>query len=189
MIIPEDPRYDRYIVQPVVEALLDHIGQPARVETLMNPHVRGVDDAIAKTPAIIVRYPQHDVFVLALDRDGDDGRARRMEALQARVRADVRPPKPLVWCLAEQEIETWLLAAQWPACHRAYPKWTWSDVRTAPDVKERYFQPFFTQHRNLHLPGQGRAKLMLGLDIQALMAKCPELSGLRARLVDALGGS
>jgi len=148
----------------------------------MNPHVQGIEDAIARTPEVVARYPQHDVFVLALDRDGDQGRAGRVAALQSRVRSDVEPIKPLLYCLAEQEVETWLLAAQWTACHRGHPKWAWADVRSATDVKERYFQPFFAQYRSLRLPGQGRAELMSGLDIAGMMAKCPELMDLRRHL-------
>ena len=186
MIIPEDPTYDRYIVQPIVEALLASLGRSARVETLMNPHMQGIEDAIATSPDVVARYPQHDVFVLVLDRDGNPGRAERLTALQEQIREGVRPDKPFLYCLAEQEVEVWLLAAQWTACRREYPSWSWADVRAAVDVKERYFQPFFQQHRNLRVPGQGRAQLMSGVDMAAVMAKCPELRELGRQLQDVL---
>ena len=186
MIIPEDPTYDRYIVQPIVEALLAKFGRSARIETLRNPHMQGIEDAIAKSPDVVARYPQHDVFVLVLDRDGNPGRAERLTALQVRIREGVRPDKPFLYCLAEQEVEVWLLAAQWTACRREHPSWSWSDVRAAVDVKEQYFQPFFQQHRDLRVPGQGRAQLMSGVDIEAVMAKCPELQELGRQLQDVL---
>lgn len=183
MIIPEDPRLDTYIVQPVVQALLSELDRPAHAETVRNPQVQGIEDAIAKTPGIVARYPQYDVFILVLDRDGNAGRTERMVALRDKVLHEVAPPRPLLWCLAEQEVEAWLLAAQWGACRKAFPDWQWADVRAAVDAKERYFQRFFAQHRDLRLPGQGRGRLMEGLDIAAVAAKCPELQ----RLKDELG--
>ena len=182
MVIVEDPTYDRYIVQPVIEALVAQLGRRARVDTLINPHIRGIEDAIRRTPDMLARYPQHDVFVLVLDRDGDEGRATRLTDLRGRIQAGVRPAKPLLCCLAEEEVETWLLAAQWAACRRAQPTWRWADVRAAVDVKERYFQPFFAQHRNLRLPGQGRAQLMSSMDVAALVDKCPEVGDLRHQM-------
>ena len=41
MIIPEDPTYDRYIVQPIVEALLAQSGRTCSVKCVVRSSWRG----------------------------------------------------------------------------------------------------------------------------------------------------
>lgn len=127
--------------------------------------------------------PAFDLFVLILDQDGDAHRSARLRSLEERVADSSRP---LVCCLAHQEVETWLLAIQWSVCRREHPAWRWSQVREEPDVKQRYFAPFFANHRDLWLPGQGRGRLMQGLNLQALVDKCPEVGQLREAIARRL---
>lgn len=48
LIIPEDPTLDQYILKPIVERICTDHGLGARVDVLRDPHLRGVDQALAR---------------------------------------------------------------------------------------------------------------------------------------------
>lgn len=183
MIIPEDPTNDRYILAPIVTAIVDELGRRGTVQVLSNPRLRGFKSAIAAVPEVLRRYPTYDMFLLLLDRDGDEHRADRMEHVQA---ANSSTQRPVIACLAHEEVETWLLGAQWTRCRELFPTWAWGEVRAERDVKERFFRPFFAQARNPRLPGEGRAQLIRDGSHAGLLQRCPELADLRERMQMAL---
>lgn len=185
MIIPEDPTHDRYILKPIVSAILSDLGSRGQVQVLSNPRLRGFEPAVAAVPEILKRYPTYDLFLLLLDRDADEGRAERLTHVETQFTARGRS---VIACLAKEEIETWLLGAQWPRCHELFPDWSWAEVRAERDVKERFFHPFFARVRNLRLPGEGREQLIRGGNLAGLIQRCPELATLRERMREALPG-
>jgi hypothetical protein len=48
LVIPENPKYDRYIIQPVIERLMADLAGTYHVEVLLDPHLNGVDEALVR---------------------------------------------------------------------------------------------------------------------------------------------
>ena len=77
MVVPEDPTIDQYVLKPIVERLFTDLGTTPRVQVLSNPRLHGVSQALdASILADIVETNRMiDVFLVLVDRDGDDIRA------------------------------------------------------------------------------------------------------------------
>lgn len=181
LVIPEDPIHDRYILKPVVEQLFADLGRVARVMVLENPRLKGVEQAlnVETVAGIVSDNPTFDLFLLLVDRDGEEKRELRTKALED------KHPGRLFACLAVQEVEVWMLAL-----HRdviAGPPWKadWQDVRRERDPKERFAIPFLQDHAPRHKsalgPGDGRAWAMreIGARWKGVLQVCPELSVLK----------
>lgn len=85
LIIPEDPTLDRFILEPIVKRIFKELGREPWVETLSNPRLRGVAQALNRGTLedIIATRRMIDLFLVLVDRDGDEGRlsvARQREA-------------------------------------------------------------------------------------------------------------
>jgi hypothetical protein len=77
LVIPEDATKDHYILKPLMSALCAAAGKPqARVRVLLDPAVKGVDQALNDhfLRKVVERYMMVDLFVLCVDRDGTNGR-------------------------------------------------------------------------------------------------------------------
>ncbi len=73
LVIPEDFVKDQYILQPLVEAMMEASGKPrARVRICHDPRLGGVAEALKweRVAEILDRYPMIDLFLLCVDRDG-----------------------------------------------------------------------------------------------------------------------
>jgi hypothetical protein len=180
LVIPEDFRKDQYILKPIVKSILAAIGRPqARVNVVTDPVVRGVDEALrwTKLADIIDRYQgMVDLFLLIVDRDGDEGRRAKLDAIEKRA-ADMTT-KAFLAEHAWQEIEAWAIAgqSQLPAA--------WKKIRAEKDSKERYFEPLARARNLLDEPGEGRQTL--GLEAARNYARvrqlCDEVRDLEARV-------
>jgi len=53
LIIPEDFRKDQYILKPIIEKMLAHMGLRARVRVYTDPKLGGVGEALTRSVAIV----------------------------------------------------------------------------------------------------------------------------------------
>ena len=175
LVIPEDPTYNGYILQPVVERMLAELGKSkARVKVLTNPKLNGYPHAVtAIREDLALRYRHFDLWLFLPDAD----RAGNLQALEAELFAqDVH----LFCCAAQPEVEAWLLAG-----HRDKPlPIPWGDVRQHARLKEDVFEPFLREFGDSRSPGGGRERLIRETlsNYRGLLSVCPELAKLEGRL-------
>lgn len=108
-----------------------------------------------------------DIFILCVDRDGEDGRRQRLD----RIEDEFDGGRSFLAECAWEEIETWALAGL------DLPKgWNWADVRAEIHVKENYFEPLAKGRGVANGPGGGRKALgeEAARRIPAIRSKCRE---------------
>ena len=171
LIIPEDFRYDQYILRPLFQRLFQSLNRRATVTVLTDPLLGGVGEALKseRLAEIVEQYDgMTDLFILCVDRDGDASRRHRLDAIEQEFG---NPPR---WFLAEnawEEVEIWVLAGL------DLPNgWRWSDVRAEVSVKERYFDELAQLRGVADDPGRGRKTLgeEASRNIGAIRQKCRE---------------
>jgi len=182
LIIPEDFRKDQYILKPLFTRLFRSIGKPrVRVEICRDPLLGGVGEAL-KSERIEEVVRKHegmtDIFILCVDRDGNEGRRQRLDQIEGEFGATRVFLAENAW----EEIETWVLAGlDLPA------DWNWRTVRSEVHVKEIYFESLATQRDLSDAPGGGRKPLgeEASRRIDAIRQKCPEDFDALARRLEA----
>ena len=175
LIIPEDPTYNGYILKPLIKRLLTSVGKPnAKVDLLTNPHAQGYDMVKALLPDIFERYHHFDLLLFLPDQDCKDRLAEMTNLEQRAAAAGVK----LITCAAVQEVEAWLLAG-----HHDKLQENWLMVREDGAIKERFFEPFLNEYGDRGAGG-GRERLMRETlrNFDGLLARCPELKDLQARI-------
>jgi hypothetical protein len=184
LIIPEDFRKDQYMLKPIVTAMFTSLGRPnARIVVCQDPLLQGVSRALdwAQIEAILTRYKgMTDVFLLLIDRDGDENRQARVNAIEDKAATDLGPQSVLFGEMAREEIEVWVLAG-----HKLDKQWAWKDVRAEMHPKEQYFVPFATQRNVSQGPAGGRKTLgeEAARRYKSIRVKCQEDIGrLESRL-------
>lgn len=158
LIVTEDHTRDRYLLEPIVQAMFAEIGKPhAVIRTCTKPRLRGISQALDRDRIgdILRQYRgMVDLFLLCVDRDGIESRRHTLDQLEAFAATELPAKCTLIGENAWQEIEVWALAGL------DLPKeWNWQDVRGERDPKERYFQPIAASRRLLDEPGAGRRTL------------------------------
>ena len=175
LVIPEDPILDQYILKPVVERIFSDLSKAPRVTILSRPRLRGVAEALnaAVIARIVAAYPMNDLFLVIVDRDGDETRSRIGAAREAEHQGR------LFFCLAIEEVEIWMLAIH----HGLLPS-PWREVRAEVNVKERFAEPFLSSQVPELDPGEGRAWAMssLGGQWRGVLKRCREIEELRGRI-------
>ena len=175
LVIPEDPSLDQYILKPVVEKIFSDLGRSPRVTVLSNPRLRGVSEALdsATLADVVLTYPMNDLFLVIVDRDGDESRVAVANA------REMEHPDRLFVCLAVEEVEVWMLALH----HEILPS-PWREVRAEIHPKERFANPFLRGRAPRLDPGQGRAWAMreLGIQWRGVIQRCREIDELRGRI-------
>ena len=154
LVIPEDFRKDQYILKPLFERLLASLGRRrAKVRVCQDPLLGGVGEALKREriAEIVARYEgMTHIFVLCVDRDGEEGRRRRLDRLEE----EFGDGRAFVAENAWEELETWVLAGiDLPG------DWSWAEVRAERDVKERYFDVLARDRGVADGPGGGRKAL------------------------------
>lgn len=124
LIVPEDFRKDQYLLKPLFERLFRQLGRAtARVVVCQDPLLGGIGEALKseRLAEVVDRYRgMVDVYVLCVDRDGEQGRRTRLDAIEKEFDAT----RPFLAENAWEELETWTLAGlELPS------RWRWSDVR------------------------------------------------------------
>jgi hypothetical protein len=158
LIISEDHRTDRYILLPIIRAMMKAIGKPnAKVRMSENPPIRGV--AQASDPERIQEIiDDHkgmvDLFLLIIDRDGDAGRRDSIDYLEQTAARLLDDNQRFLGENAWQEIEVWVLAG-----HNLPTDWVWSAIRQEVHPKETYFKPF-SEGRGLQNERDGGRKIL-----------------------------
>jgi len=184
LIIPEDSRNDRYILEPLVHGLLEQAGyRRPKCRICNDPHLGGVSEALksARLREVFDRYAgMVDVFLLCVDRDAERGRQRRLDDLEEEFSGE---RFTFIATQAWEEVETWALAGA------ALPgEWAWADVRRARDVKEDFFEPYVEIMGLQNDPGGGRRFLgrQAATNLQRVRQLCPEFDAFGTRLSEIL---
>ena len=187
LVIPEDFRKDQYVLKPIFGRLLRDLGRPsAKVRVCQDPRLGGVGEALKRDriEEIVERYRgMVDLFVLCVDRDGNEDRRARLDGLEEAIGETLGEEGGGTF-LAEnawEELETWVLAGL------KLPRgWRWSQVRAEVSVKERCFDIVVQERRLADHPGSGRQPLAkeASRQIDAIRRKCPEDFGTLAKRIE-----
>jgi len=174
LVIPEDPTYNGYILQPLVERMLSELGKPnAHVTILTNPKLNGYPHAVSAIRGdLIDRYRHFDLWLFLPDGDrAGDLRPLERELTEQGIH--------LFCCAAQPEVEAWLMAG-----HRGQLSILWGEVREHRRLKEDLFEPFLTESGDARNPGGGRERLIRETlaNYRGLLSVCPELADLENRL-------
>jgi hypothetical protein len=175
LVIPENPKYNGYILKPLAKRLLQSIGKlQAQVIVLTDPFAQGYDMIKAELPTICERYHHFDLLLFLPDDDCCDRTAELRNIEREAEQTGVN----LIACAAIPEVEAWLLAG-----HVDKLPDHWQAVRADCDLKERYFKPFLQQYSNRGAGG-GRQQLMQAalLHFTGILSRCPELKTLQQRM-------
>lgn len=159
-VITEDHTNDRLIILPLIKQMLVELGKPhAKVEVCRDPSLRGVRNATNwdRIKEVLNRYQMINIFLLLIDKDGDENRRRSLRFLEAKAAEHFGTSSTFLAEHAWQEIEVWAIAGQEK---QSWPKgWNWSDIRAHRDPKETYFEPLANSRNLQNEPGQGRTTL------------------------------
>ena len=176
LVIPEDPKWNGYILRPLATKLMESAGKPkARIEVLSKPRLRGYAHALR---AIREELPDsHGFFNLWLffpdaDRAGPDAMTRLEADLQDR-------GIPLLCCPAQPEVEIYACVG-----FRDDLPGGWEAARTHAQMKEDVFAPLLQIHGNRREAGGGRKTMTTRSlqNLQRLFQLCPETQRLRDRI-------
>lgn len=175
LVILEDFVKDQFIAKPLVAKMLEQLGKPnANVRVCTNPRLRGVDQALdwKRLAPILDRYRgMVRLFLLIVDRDGDEYRQAKLDYLETNSAAALTADRFLLAEHAWQELEVWAIAGQ-----DLPDGWSWSEIRDHRDSKEAYFLPLAKNRGLLDEPEQGRG--VLGLEAaqnyRRVRSRCPE---------------
>ena len=187
LIVLEDTPKDQFVAVPIVQALFQFIGRPAKVAAYQE-RMRSVEQATdldKLMPALLARRGMVDIFLLIVDRDcrapnrpRGGNRAEALRELERRVTANQQlgPNRFFLACEAIEELETWLLAG--------FDHERWSDLRDHCDPKEAYYEPFAKSRKVFEKPAEGRAELMNESvkRYRRIRQLCPELQRLEDRI-------
>lgn len=174
LVIPEDPTYNGYILQPLVERMLEELGKPkAHVKILADPKTNGYAHAISVIRGNLFGQYKHFPLWLFLP-DGD--RTSDLKWLESEL---MGRGVHLLCCAAQPEVEAWLLAG-----HRDKLSISWPDVRQHPRLKEDVFEPFLKLFGDPRSASGGREELTSATlrNYRGLLSVCPELAELEDRL-------
>ena len=179
LIIPENFRKDQYLLKPLFERLFRSLSRRrARVQVCQEPLLGGVGEALKskRLAQVMERYDgMMDIFILCVDRDGDEGRRQRLDEIETEFREDRSFLAENAW----EEIETWILAGL-----NLPVDWAWADVRAEVHVKEQYFDVLVRDRTNAERPDGGYDELgrEAARHVGAIRQKCPDFDDLARRI-------
>lgn len=156
LVIPEDTPKDKYLLGPIISAMLTHLGRPHAKVKICQERLEGIGEALKweRIKNILDRYPMIDLYLHIVDRDGVEGRRQQLDRIEANSRKELASDKFFFSENAWQEIEVWVLAG-----HDLPQGWKWEKIRNEPNSKEVYFEPFAIARGLADEPGQGRKTL------------------------------
>jgi hypothetical protein len=187
LVVLEDTPRDQFIAVPIIRALFQFIGRPAKIAALPE-RLRSVEQATdleKLLPVLAARRGMVDVFLLIVDRDcrapgrpRGGNRAAALQRLERRVidSGELGVSCRFLACEAVEELETWLLAG--------FDHANWTQIRDDCDPKETFFEPFAKSRGVFEKPAEGRAELMEQAirRYKRIRLLCSELQSLEARL-------
>jgi len=175
LILAEDFRKDQFVLKPIIEALLAHIGKPrANVQVCREPNFGGISNAMSweKLSPVLNRYRgSYHLILLLVDRDGDPNRRAALSNLEANARNlynNVTFFAENAW----QEVEVWALAG----CTNLPANWQWNAVRAEINLKEQYFTSYSQQCGYSQLEHEGRKEIaeIAARNYSRIRTLCPE---------------
>lgn len=90
LVIPEDFSKDQYILKPIIERMMRKVlNRKAKVRVCQDPRLGGVSEALKweNIHTIIQRYSgMTDLFLLCVDRDGEETRRAKLDTIQNQVK-------------------------------------------------------------------------------------------------------
>ncbi len=179
LVIPEDPKWNGYILKPLAKKLMENAGKPkARIDVLPKPRLRGYAHALR---AIREELPDiyRNLYKLWLFFPDDDNRGGRADAMR-RLEADLRSRNiSLLCCPARPEIEIYACVA-----FRDDLTCRWDEARKHPRMKEEVFEPLREKLKCYRQAGGGREMMVKSSfqNLQRLFQLCPEIQDLRDRI-------
>lgn len=186
LVIPEDFRKDQHLLRPIIEAMMKAAGKPkAKVQICRDPLLGGVDEALKWErieEALLRHRGMAQLFLLCVDRDGQEGRRTALNSLESRANPALPHGRMFLAANAWQEIEVWVLAG-----HDLPSDWVWEEVRREIHPKEQYFHPFAAEKGTLDDPGnwQGRLAVQAASRYDRIRQLCPEDVGALERDIRA----
>ena len=181
LVIPEDFRKDQYMLKPIIESMMKAKGKAAKVVVCKDPLLGGIGQALKweRIKEITERYRMVDLFLLCVDRDGDENRRNKLDAIEVKMASILPAGKSLFAENAWQEIEVWVLAG-----HKLPSQWNWQEVRLEVNPKEHYFLPFAKERKLLDTPGEGRKILAreAARQYHRICRLCSEVAELESRI-------
>ena len=184
LVIPEDFVKDQYILKPLVETIMRTIGKPqAKITICMNPRLAGIGQALQwrRINDIIEAYKgMYDIFLLCVDRDGEENRRAKLENIEQEARQILDPKQVLFAVLAWQKVEIWALAG----CRDLPQEWKWTSMRQEISFKQVYFDPYAKKRNVYDKPHNGREILGREAAVQYRRVRdlCEEVSYLEERV-------
>ena len=161
----------------------------AAVDVLTDPLLGGVAQATnfntLLTEVLIPNIGMYQLFVLVVDRDGNQARRGALRALETKLQSALNECSTTAHLFvsecAYQEIEVWTLAGlDLPS------DWSWREVRADRDPNERFFSEYARIRSVSRKPGGGR--VCLGIEAarnyKRIRLLCPEVAHLEARISD-----
>jgi hypothetical protein len=189
-VIPEHFSQDQYVLKPIIKAMLEAAGRPrANVQVCQDPLLGSVEQAMRweRLNEIIDIYPQVDLFLLIVDRDGERHRRRGLDNIESQAAATLPVVRRFFAEHAWQEVEVWALAG----CGDLPNEWRWQVIRSERDPKEAYFDPYVAWRGLQNEPGGGRRTpgREAGNHYQRVRQRCPEIGELEARIREWLNNT
>ena len=188
LVLTEDFRKDQHVLRPIIRALFTHLGKSnASIRFCMDASCMQGVNAVMKWENIHRILNQHkntfQMFVLLVDRDGDDNRCQAFQTLRQKAR-DEMGVRAFIPEHAWQEIEVWALAG----CDDLPPEWNWADIRNEPNPKETYFLPYSKERGYVNLEHNGRAAIatQAAQCYRRIRQHCHELQDLEKKIQDIL---
>lgn len=190
LVIPEDAKYDRHVLQPILERMITSwLEIPANIGVMDTMKLGSLSQATARNTLrrVINQHRMFDLFILCLDQDDrtDDAVADQIADIEDEMRKHLdernRFDDAFFAVVARREIEAWVLIG----CEVS-GDWTYTDVRQEPQVKERYFDPYAEQ-RGVD-EGQFGGRVPLGEEAarnyRTIRQHCEELQVLEEKIQD-----
>lgn len=150
LVVPEDPTYNGYLLQPLVRRVLREAGRPnAQIQILRDPKTGSFEQAyqLLASGNLRPRYGHFDLWLFL--PDGDKAKdLKRLEEVATGQKAK------LLATYLTPEVEITIIAG-----HAKADTTGWKEKRAHPQFKEHVFAPFLAEHGNPRAPGQGREKL------------------------------
>lgn len=178
LVIPEDPKWNGYILKPLAKKLMENAGKPkAKIDVLAEPRLRGYAHALRAIREELP-YSRRNLYRLWLFFPDDDNRRGRADAMR-RLEADLQSKGiPLLCCPAKPEVEIYACVG-----FRDGLLGGWEDARRHPRMKEEVFEPLRVKLKDRG-PGGGRDQMITRSlqNLQLLFQLCPELKDLRDRI-------
>lgn len=158
MVIPEDSRKDQYALKPIIKAMFDFIGKPkAKITVCADPILGGTGQALKvhRIKEIIDMNRGYDLFILCVDRDGEENRRLALDNMEEVIAQDAEINRDFVAENAWQEIEAWILVG----LKSRIKGWTIKEIRKEIHPKENIFEPYAKEKGLTFSPGGGRQEL------------------------------